>query len=373
MKKTVIAWAGLLCLLPLTQSYANDIEYKLGYEFIPGKFYTPQWKSEFVADISGWSWPAWTVVSSTPSTYEKDVKFSVLFLKISSSRRLTENLSVGFETGLGMHKDGFSNEWGLPGGADTSTVITAEYPEAPSDWSGSSSNPNDCYACFYKNEMTIFLIPVLAKLSYSSNLNSEKSIAKAELGVGAYLLGTVNAMFSQGKRYVKDSDPWSGKTWKKGDVEITDSFGGFDRSIVIPTIQFAGGFGHKITDTTQLMFNFGVGWLQNKKSYSEWWTAYGNNTAIVKDGYEFGGITYNFGTGVKFDFNSSMGGQPKKIDRAENNKLKKKYWKRAVREYNKANYEKAISYWEKILDIDPGHKASLQRIEQAQKAMKNYK
>ncbi|PIX14577.1 MAG: hypothetical protein COZ72_05730, partial [Elusimicrobia bacterium CG_4_8_14_3_um_filter_50_9] len=62
-----------------------------------------------------------------------------------------------------------------------------------------------------------------------------------------------------------------------------------------------------------------------------------------------------------------------KINTSDGSELKKKYWKRAVREYNKANYEKAISYWEKILDIDPGHKPSLQRIEQAQKAMKNYR
>jgi len=77
---------------------------------------------------------------------------------------------------------------------------------------------------------------------------------------------------------------------------------------------------------------------------------------------------------LKFYGNSeTSSGSRSKINTSDGSELKKKYWKRAVREYNKANYEKAISYWEKILDIDPGHKPSLQRIEQAQKAMKNYK
>ncbi|MEA2082055.1 MAG: hypothetical protein U9O97_04890, partial [Elusimicrobiota bacterium] len=65
-------------------------------------------------------------------------------------------------------------------------------------------------------------------------------------------------------------------------------------------------------------------------------------------------------------------GRRTKINTSDGKKLKKKYWKKAVREYNKANYEKAISYWEKLLDIDPDHKASLRRIEQAQKVMRNY-
>ncbi|MBU2531054.1 MAG: hypothetical protein KKD35_08480 [Elusimicrobia bacterium] len=76
---------------------------------------------------------------------------------------------------------------------------------------------------------------------------------------------------------------------------------------------------------------------------------------------------------LKFYGNSeTSSGRSSKINTNDGAELKKKYWTKAVREYNKANYEKAISYWEKILDIDPGHKASLQRIEQAQKMMKNY-
>ncbi|MDO9513662.1 MAG: hypothetical protein Q7J59_03510 [Elusimicrobiota bacterium] len=76
---------------------------------------------------------------------------------------------------------------------------------------------------------------------------------------------------------------------------------------------------------------------------------------------------------LKFYGNSeTSSGSRTKINTSDGSELKKKYWTKAVREYNKANYEKAISYWEKILDIDPGHKASLQKIEQAQKMMKNY-
>ncbi|MBU4133863.1 outer membrane protein transport protein, partial [bacterium] len=76
---------------------------------------------------------------------------------------------------------------------------------------------------------------------------------------------------------------------------------------------------------------------------------------------------------LKFYGNSeTASGRSSKINTSDGAELKKKYWTKAVREYNKANYEKAISYWEKILDIDPGHKASLQRIEQAQKMMRNY-
>ena len=76
---------------------------------------------------------------------------------------------------------------------------------------------------------------------------------------------------------------------------------------------------------------------------------------------------------LKFYGNSeTSSGRRTKINTSDGKELKKKYWKKAVRQYNKANYEKAISYWEKILDIDPDHKASLKRIEQAQKMMRNY-
>lgn len=76
---------------------------------------------------------------------------------------------------------------------------------------------------------------------------------------------------------------------------------------------------------------------------------------------------------LKFYGNSeTSSGSRSTINTSDGSELKKKYWTKAVREYNKANYEKAISYWEKILDIDPDHKASLQKIEQAQKMMRNY-
>ncbi len=76
---------------------------------------------------------------------------------------------------------------------------------------------------------------------------------------------------------------------------------------------------------------------------------------------------------LKFYGNSeTSSGRRRKINTSDGKELKKKYWKKAVRAYNKANYEKSISYWEKILDIDPDHKASLKRIEKAQRMMRNY-
>ncbi|RLD15903.1 MAG: hypothetical protein DRI36_06455 [Caldiserica bacterium] len=55
----------------------------------------------------------------------------------------------------------------------------------------------------------------------------------------------------------------------------------------------------------------------------------------------------------------------KELSPEEISALKKKYWKKAVKEYNRENFDKAIYYWEKILEIDPNHKASLRRIEKA--------
>ncbi|MCD6413004.1 MAG: hypothetical protein J7L54_02510 [Elusimicrobia bacterium] len=340
---------------------ADSIDYKIGYEIIPGKFYSPQYKSQFQG-YTDWSGsPAWSVASSTPGTYEKNVGFSILFLKMSRNRQITPNFSAGFETGIGIHMGGFSNEWGIPGGVSTNTVITAEYPESPT-W---TYYPNDNYSWFYKKEMNIFFIPVLGKIAYEWKL--EKTKPRVELGAGAYLIG-IKTSYSYGKKYVKDTG-----VWEKGDIVIDSSYDtvlspfGF----VVPTIQFASSIDYEIADGIHMTFVVGAGWLSTKSKYDESTVRIGSNKGNVKDGFELGGVSYNVAIGVKFPFrsfgrkqsyNSGVG-----LSKREVIALKKKLWKKAVVQYNKGNYDKAISYWEKILDIDPNHKPSLRKIEQARK------
>jgi len=50
-------------------------------------------------------------------------------------------------------------------------------------------------------------------------------------------------------------------------------------------------------------------------------------------------------------------------------KLKKKYFKKATEYFMDGEYEKAIKYWKKVLEIDPNHEISKKKIEKAKKLL----
>ncbi|RLD15904.1 MAG: hypothetical protein DRI36_06460 [Caldiserica bacterium] len=47
----------------------------------------------------------------------------------------------------------------------------------------------------------------------------------------------------------------------------------------------------------------------------------------------------------------------------------REYFNKATQLYLEGKYEEAIKYWEKVLEIDPDHELSEQKIEKAEKML----
>jgi len=245
----------VFCLFSGSVLLADGIEYRAGYEKIPGKYYSPQYKALWSGKTDWAGNPAWTLESSTPTQYKKDVDFSVLFVKVSKTKQI---LSAGFETGIGFYQNGFLNEWSIAGGISTNTALTSEYPtQYPGGW----MTPADDYSWFYKKEMDVWFIPVLAKFAFEVPLEI-KIRPFAELNIGVYMIGQ-RAVESEGKKYVKDSG-----NYKEGDVDIdTDRWNGSPVWDIRPTLQFSAGLNYEIVENLNFGLNFGVGWLRTEKEY----------------------------------------------------------------------------------------------------------
>ena len=141
--------------------------------------------------------------------------------------------------------------------------------------------------------------------------------------------------------------------------------------MIIPTLQIETGFLYEIGENVGLGFEFGASYLQRQDETEKSTYAGSVTNSVLKDGYSIGGLAYNVSLGVNFNFGMGRGSKKEKaLSKAEEIKLKKKYWQKAVSYYNKVKYEKAIFWWEKILEIDPDHKESLLRIEKARSEMK---
>lgn len=368
MKKTLILIAGLFCLLPLTQSHANELEYKIGYESIPGKFFTPIYKEHYT-----WTGAAWGGSASTYTQHEQSVNYSVLFFRVSKSFPLTRSFRAEFETGMGFAKDGLKKDWSVNGSTNAATDLTADFP---AQWSWATYPPNENYDWFYNVNHDIWIIPLTAKISYrpAQKFLQRESRFKPRFaaGFGVYLVGMKTEEI-YGRKYFD-----YGGGYGPGEIDISghNKYYTSPLDIVIPVFQLETGFLYDFNNTIAMGFNLGASYLKGRDETDKD-TYNGTITnSVLRDGYSLGGLAYNMSLSLNFSFetdgNSVKASRPQNLSESQEKELKKKYWTKAVREYNKANYEKAISYWEKILDMDPGHKASLQKIEQAQKMMKNY-
>jgi len=63
----------------------------------------------------------------------------------------------------------------------------------------------------------------------------------------------------------------------------------------------------------------------------------------------------------------------KKLSEEEITKLKKQYYYKGLKLYQAGNYEEAIEFFEKILELDPTHPQSMRLIEKCKKAIENRK
>jgi len=60
----------------------------------------------------------------------------------------------------------------------------------------------------------------------------------------------------------------------------------------------------------------------------------------------------------------------KSLSPEDTKKLKSKHFNTATQLYKQEKYKEAITEWEKVLELDPGHKISLQKIEKAKEKLK---
>ncbi|MGM0442511.1 MAG: hypothetical protein ACQEQC_08850, partial [Elusimicrobiota bacterium] len=289
MKKVILAIVGVFSVITAVQAQQinfGGVNVSVGYDSVPGKFYY----IENVAEYEDGS-----ISKSRETQGEEEFRSGMVSLRVSKmssimNATLDENLSAGIEVGASLPISGLDKSWELPADPDN-------------DYTGTVRGPSTFLATDYKQtriqEAELSIFPILGKVSYGINENNTDIGADINIGfgLGAYILN-ISETVTESENYVQDS---AGGIEKQGDEikEISPR----EYSEISPGGEINLQISQGITEDISAGATGRVGIIAAKKSlsftentdyYQIDWTPEDETLTTMKEGREYGGISYGF-------------------------------------------------------------------------------
>ena len=285
MRKTKTGVGLFFLLFSLTVSClrADSPDFKIGYEFIQGKHYFPEYSAS-------WQWDAvssdWKLNGSYAGSNPPDSSdFSFVFMKFGKTEVFNGWFSAGFETGLYFPFSYSSQKWDMPffsTGTSPSTIYNWEV--APSTYS----------ARYNSAGRKLFVLPFMGKAIFDAG-----RFLKFSLGAGVYVV-RLEVTEIYGEEFKVDYQEISGgslRVFRKGDVQEYKYWR--EETKIIPAVRASVSSWLKLTGDSNLDFSVSCGWLRETDFLSN---EYNSGGGVLRDRYVIGGLTYGISAGVRVLF-----------------------------------------------------------------------